>query len=100
MDFTRSNLSYVDHTHQVSYPIASIMFHTKEQCVIIIANGWPADGVDITHAASVSNKYVSHQGAMCSDCNQQMDGTADGVDITHGSGSETTQYKDFNNNKL
>ena len=31
------------------------MFHTKEQCVvIIIANGWPADGVDITHyAASV-----------------------------------------------
>ena len=31
------------------------MFHTKEQCVVIvIANGWPADGVDITHyAASV-----------------------------------------------
>ena len=31
------------------------MFHTKEQCVvIIIANGWPADGVDISHyAASV-----------------------------------------------
>ena len=31
------------------------MFHAKEQCVVIvIANGWPADGMDITHyAASV-----------------------------------------------
>ena len=30
------------------------MFHTKEQCVVIvIANGWPADGVDITHYAAL-----------------------------------------------
>ena len=30
------------------------MFHTKEQCVvIIIANGWPADGVDISHYAAL-----------------------------------------------
>ena len=30
------------------------MFHTKEQCVVIvIANGWAADGVDITHYAAL-----------------------------------------------
>ena len=30
------------------------MFHTKEECVVIvIANGWPEDGVDITHYAAL-----------------------------------------------
>ena len=30
------------------------MFHTKEQCVVIvIANGWAADGMDITHYAAL-----------------------------------------------
>ena len=37
------------------HPSAINMFHTKEQCVVIvIANEWVADGMDITHyAASV-----------------------------------------------
>ena len=37
------------------HPSVINMFHAKEQCVvIIIANGWAADGMDITHyAASV-----------------------------------------------
>ena len=36
------------------HPLEINMFYTKEQCVvIIIANGWAADGMDITHYAAL-----------------------------------------------
>ena len=38
------------------HPSIINMSHTKEQCVVIIgqiANGWPADGVDISHYAAL-----------------------------------------------
>ena len=50
-------ICHVEYTLWVSYPISPIsnkyVSHQEQCVVIIIANGWPADGMDISHYAAL-----------------------------------------------